>query len=97
MSRSLLERRLSEVSGRLRELRQELGVSDEQLRELAEQADEARLRALVSETPVSERELREAQRHADAMSKHRADVVASIERLERTQDELLDRLTAELR
>jgi chromosome segregation ATPase len=95
MSRSLLERRLSEVAGRLRELRQELTVSDEQLRHLAEQADEARVRALVSETPLAEQELREAQRHADAMSRHRADVATSIERLERTQDELLDRLTAE--
>jgi chromosome segregation ATPase len=97
MSRSLLERRLSEVAGRLRELRQELVVSDEQLGHLAEQADEARVRALVSETPVAERELREAQRHADAMSRHRADVLRSIERLERTQDELLDRLAAETR
>ena len=46
MSRSLLERRLSDVSARLRELRQELAVSDEQLAQLAEEADDARLRAL---------------------------------------------------
>ncbi|MGH9185370.1 MAG: hypothetical protein ACRD0U_06100 [Acidimicrobiales bacterium] len=93
MSRSLLERRLTELTGRLRELRGELVVSDEQLAHLAEAADEARLRALVSETPLADHDHREAQKHAHAMSRHRAEVAASIERLERTQDELLDRLT----
>lgn len=96
MTRSLLERRLGEVAGRLRELRQELVVSDEQLSHLAEQADEARLRALVSETPLAEQEHREAHRHAEAMSRHRGDVQSEIDRLERAQDELLDRLSAEL-
>lgn len=85
------------MSDRLRELRQELAVSDEQLQHLAEQADDSRLRALVSETPVAEHEHREAQRHADAMERHRSEVQTSIEKLERTQDELLDRLSAELR
>lgn len=95
MTRSLVERRLSEVSHRLRELRGELAVTDEQLRHLAEEADDARLRALVSETPMAGQEHREAQKHADAMSRHRAEVVTSIEKLELQQDELLDRLTAE--
>ncbi len=97
MTRSLVERRLSEVSERLRELRRELAVTEEQLLHLAEQADDARLRALVSETPIAGQEHREAQRHADAMSRHRNDLQASIERLEATQDDLLDRLSAELR
>jgi hypothetical protein len=97
MSRSLLERRLSEVSGRLRELRRELQISDEQLAHLAEQADDARLRALVSETPIAGQEHREAQRHSDAMARHRDEVQAEIARLEATQDELLDRLSDELR
>jgi chromosome segregation ATPase len=96
VTRSLLERRLSEVADRLRELRHELVVTDEQLSHLAEQADEARLRALVSETPIAEQEHRQAQRHAEAMGRHRGDVQAEIERLERTQDDLLDRLSAEL-
>ncbi len=97
MTRSLVERRLSEVSGRLRELRRELAVTEEQLLHLAEQADDARLRALVSETPIAGQEHREAQRHADAMSRHRNDLQASLERLEANQDDLLDRLSAELR
>ena len=96
MTRSLLERRLTEVADRLRELRRELVVSDEQLRHLVEQADEARLRALVSETPLAEQEHREAQRHAEAMARHRADVQSEVDRLERSQDDLLDRLSAEL-
>lgn len=97
MSQSLVERRLSELSARLRQLRDELSVSDEQLAHLAEAADDARLRALLSETPLADREHQHAQRHADAMARHRAEVQESIARLEATQDELLDRLVAETR
>ncbi|MCU0311650.1 MAG: hypothetical protein MUE36_12010 [Acidimicrobiales bacterium] len=92
MSRAMVERRLSDVAVKLKELRRELSVSDEQLAHLADEADDARLRSLVSETPLAEREHREASRHAEAMGRHRADVVADIARLERLQDELLDKL-----
>jgi len=88
----MLERRLSDVATQLRGLRRELAVTDEQLAQLADEADDARLRSLVSETPIADREHREAARHAGAMERHRTDVVGSIERLERQQDELLDRL-----
>lgn len=90
-----MERRLREVGQRLGQLRDELRIADEQLLHLDETADDARLRALVSETPVAEREHREAARHAESMRAHRASVAAEIERLEHTQDELLDRLVAE--
>ena len=95
MSRSLVERRLAEVASRLRSLREELSVTDEQLEQLAAEADDARLRALVSETPLAGREHREAQRHADAMTRHRAEVLDDIAKLEQAQDELLDRLLVE--
>ena len=95
MSRSLVERRLTEVSARLRQLRDDLQISDEQLTHLADAADDARLRSLVSETPLADRERHEAQRHAEAMQRHRADLLDGIARLEQTQDELLDRLMAE--
>lgn len=95
MSRSLIERKLFEVAERLRALRAELAVAEEQLQVLAEAADDARLRALVSETPIAGREHTEAQRHADAMARHRADVLQELAELERAQDELLDRLLAE--
>lgn len=95
MARKLVERRLIEVSGRLKTLQAELRVVDEQLEHFAQEADDARIRALVSETPVAERELREARKHLDAMQRHRADVASEIAKLERTQDELLDRLASE--
>lgn len=97
VSRRQVERRLTEVGRRLKELRDELQVADEQLLHLADAADDARLRALVSETPVSDREHREAARHADAMRNHRATVAEEIARLEAMQDELLDRLMTESR
>jgi hypothetical protein len=95
MHRSLVERRLIEVNSRLKRVREEMVVVDEQLAALAEAADEARIRYLVSETPLADRELRDARRHADAMARSRAAVVESIAELERAQDELLDRLVTE--
>jgi hypothetical protein len=97
MSRFLIERRLSDVADRLKRARADLAVVEEQLAFFAEEADETRLRALVSETPLADRDHHEAQKHADAMARHRADVLASIQELERSQDELLDRLVAESR
>jgi hypothetical protein len=97
VSRSLIERKLSEVTGRLKLLREELEVADEQLAVFVDDADDARIRALVSETPLSDREHHEARKHADAMARHRADLARQIEELERSQDELLDRLMAESR
>ena len=97
MSRSLIERRLKDVTARLKRARNELVVLDEQLAALAEAADEARVRALVSETPLADKEHQEAQRHADAMARSRAALASSIAELERAQDELLDRLVPESR
>ena len=96
MARSSVERRLVEISDRLKELRQDLRVADEQLAHFADEADDARLRSLVSETPLAEKEHRDADKHAEAMRRHRAAVVAEIEQLERSQDGLLDELGAEL-
>jgi chromosome segregation ATPase len=92
MTRATLERRLTEIGVLLRDLRHELAVADEQLAHFADEADDARLRSLVSETPLAEREHRTAARHAEAMERHRNEVVADIGRLEEQQDELLDRL-----
>ena len=94
MVRPLVERRLRDVSQRLRRLREELEVTDEQLAQLADEADDARIRALVSETPAAEREHVEAAGHADAMRRHQAAVQDEIARLEQAQDELLDRFQA---
>jgi chromosome segregation ATPase len=92
MARSLVERRLIETSKRLKQLRADLAVVDEQLDHFRNEADEARLRALVSETALADREQRDAQKHLDAMVRHRAEVVAEVAKLEQQQDELLDRM-----
>jgi DNA repair exonuclease SbcCD ATPase subunit len=97
MSRWLVEKRLFQAAERLKQLRAELKVVDEQLVFLNEAADDARLRALVSETPLADREHREAQKHAEAMSRHRAQLASTIQELERSQDELLDRLVEDVR
>lgn len=89
----MVERRLIEVGDRLRALRADLQVADEQLSHFTEEAEDARIRAMVSETPLAEKEHREAARHLAAMARHRETVRAEIAELERQQDELLDRLT----
>ncbi len=95
MSKWLVERKLSEASERLRQLRADLAVVDEQLAHFADAADDARLRAMVSETPMADREHRDAQKHSDAMARHRVELVTQIAELHRSQDELLERLFAE--
>jgi hypothetical protein len=92
MARRLVERRLIDVGDRLKRLRQELAVANEQLLHFVDEADDARLRALVSETPLSEREFRDAERHADLMRRSRDEMLAEIAELEKNQDELLDQL-----
>jgi response regulator NasT len=95
MARSMLQRRLVDVSERLKRLRAELAVAEEQLQFLEEQADEARLRALVSETPLADAEARDARRHADTMARHRDALVVATAELAREQDALLDRMASE--
>lgn len=95
MSKWLVEKRLSQSAERLKQLRAELEVVDEQLAFFSEAADDARLRALVSETPLADKEHREARKHAEAMNRRRAEIVTSIQELERTQNDLLDRLLDE--
>ncbi len=92
MSRALIERKLFDVSQRLKRAREELAVIEEQQVSMAEAADEARIRSLVSETPLAHREFAEAQRHADAMERTRRAMAAEVAELQSTQDELLDRL-----
>jgi hypothetical protein len=95
VSQSILERRLVDVSDRIKRLRAELAVTEEQLAFLEEEAEDARLRALVSETPLSDAEARDARRHADALARQRDALARSIATLRREQDDLLDRMSAE--
>lgn len=92
MGNWLTERRLSQVALRLRSLRSELAVIDEQLVQFADDADELSLRALMSETPLADHESNEARKHVEAMRRHRAHVTGEITELEQRQDQLLDQL-----
>lgn len=83
-------------SERLKRLRAELGVNEEQLLFLEDEAEDARLRGLMAETPLAEAEARDARRHADTLARHRDALVLSIADLAREQDSLLDRMAAEL-
>jgi len=96
MSRNILHRRLVDVSERLKRLRSELAVTEEQVAFLDEEAEEARLRALVSETPLADAEARDARQQADVMTRYRDSLLVQISRLQREQDDLLDRMSAEL-
>ena len=88
------ERRLTQVATRLRSLREELAIIDEQLAQLISESDDLALRAMMSETPSANHESNDARKHADAMRRHREHVVAEIVELEVRQDQLLDRLSA---
>ena len=96
MSRSILQRRLVDVTERLKRVRHELSVAVEQLQFLEEECEEARLRALVSETPLAEADAREARRHAEAMARHRQSLEATLAELIGEQDALLDRMASDL-
>jgi hypothetical protein len=96
MSQSLLQRRLVDVSERLKRMRAELAVTEEQLVFLEEEAEDGRLRALVAETPLADVEARDARRHADAQARQADALRRTVHELEREQDSLLDRISAEL-
>jgi len=96
MTRTILQRRLVDVSERLKRLRAELAVTNEQVSFLDGEAEEFRLRALMSETPLADAEARDARQQADTMARYRDTLIVQIGRLQREQDELLDRMAAEL-
>jgi hypothetical protein len=96
MARSILQRRLVDVSERLKRLRVELRVTEEQLAFLEGEAEDTRLRALLAETPLADAEARDARRHADALCRHRDALARQIGDLGQEQDSLLDRMAAEL-
>jgi chromosome segregation ATPase len=94
MAAWMVERRLSQVASRLKSLRDELAMIDEQLDHLATDADDQAIRALVSETPGAAFEANDARKHADAMARHREHIASTIAELEQRQDDLLDKLAA---
>lgn len=96
MNRRILERRLVDVSERLKRLRAEFSVGAEQLSFMEDDTAEKRLRSLMAETPIAEFEAREATRHSSALAVYQIGLASSIKELELEQDSLLDRLAGEL-
>ncbi len=96
MVQNRAERRLAELADRLKRLRADLEVAEEQCLHFEDLADDARLRALVSETPAAERQHRDAARQAETMARHRARLREEIDSLEEQQDELLDRFYSDV-
>ncbi|MEM7324666.1 MAG: hypothetical protein AAF531_16370 [Actinomycetota bacterium] len=94
MFRSSIEKKLSAVARELKTLRQELGIVEEQLIQVSDEAEESRLRALVSETPLATEEQRESAKAVAAVKRDRDAKLKRLHGLEQKQDALLDRLTA---
>ena len=93
MIRWVVERRLADVSGRLRRAREELRIAAEQLEHLGADADEARIRTLVSDNALASHEYREAQGPADALARENVRLAALIAELHERQDRLLAQLS----
>ena len=92
MANWLVTRQLTQVSRRLTALRAELAVIAEQAIYLEDDAADADLRAILSDSDRDGYHARHESGHATAMQRHRAKVVDEIARLERRQDDLLDRM-----
>jgi len=92
MVHRLLHRRLAQVSARIRELRAELLVVEDQLSHVTDDANDKSLRALVAETPSAQFEYREAQKHADVMKRHRDQIIVELSGLDKKMNDLLDRM-----
>ncbi|NQV96531.1 MAG: hypothetical protein HQ486_01920 [Acidimicrobiaceae bacterium] len=88
-----IERRLRRGTQTMRELRDELRITDEQLEHLVSEAQDKEVRAMVAETPDAALEHHEAQRHLEVIQRHRDRLVANIVEHECRQDQLLDKLT----
>jgi hypothetical protein len=94
ISDRLVRHRLARCSATLRELREELRISGEQLAVIGDDAADAELRAIVSETPGAQAEHREQHGHVLALANHVQHLESRIADLEREQDKLLDRLNS---
>ena len=95
MFRKSLEKRLLEVSRRIKKEKEDLLVAEEQLISLIDDADEARIRSLVSETAISDNDRRDSARQSENMEKYCQKIRNEIQRLEEIQDGLLDKLNME--
>ncbi|MDA0286187.1 MAG: hypothetical protein O3B92_02305 [Actinobacteria bacterium] len=87
-----VERRLRRGTQTLRELRDELRITSEQLAFVESEAEEKEMRAMVAETADAALEHHEAQRNLEAIQKYHRYLLATIADHELRQDQLLDKL-----
>ena len=90
-----VEKRLMEISRRIKQQKEDLLVAEEQLISLTSDADEARIRSLVSETAISDNDRRDSVRQSENMQKYCHKIRNEIQRLEEMQDALLDKMNTE--
>jgi hypothetical protein len=89
---AFVERRLRRGSVTMRELRDELRITTEQLEFVEGEAQEKEMRAMVAETADAALEHHEAQRTLEAIQKYHRHLLDSIAETELLQDRLLDKL-----
>jgi site-specific recombinase XerD len=89
---AFVERRLRRGSVTMRELRDELRITTEQLEFVEGEAQEKEMRAMVAETADAALEHHEAQRTLETIQKYHRYLLASITETELLQDRLLDKL-----
>ena len=90
-----VEKRLMEISRRIKQQKEDLLVAEEQLISLRSDADEARIRSLVSDTAISDNDRRDSVRQSENMQKYCHKIRNEIQRLEEIQDALLDKMNTE--
>lgn len=88
-----VERRLRRGTQTIRELQDELRITNDQLEFISDDARDKEIRAMVAETPNAALEHHEAQRHLEALQRHHDHLTNAIVGLQVNQDHLLDKLT----
>ena len=87
-----VERRLRRGTQTIRELQDELRITNDQLEFILDDARDKEVRAMVAETPNAALEHHEAQRHLEVIQRHRDHLVKAIADHQVHQDQLLDKL-----
>ncbi len=95
MGSRLVERRIIDTHERMKRIKQELLVLDEQLVAVREEAEDLRVRSLVSQVPQADFEYKEARKHLEAMSRTRDALVVKLDQLRIRRDKLLIKLPEE--
>lgn len=88
-----VERRLRRGTQTIRELKDELRITVDQLDFLTDDAHDKEVRAMVAETPDAALEHHQAQRHLEVIQRHHDHLIKTIADHQMRQDQLLDELT----